>query len=161
MKKRTYNGGSLDGEKGQRLGRLGRDGRERRAHDAEEEAQVGPPEGSARSAGTGSGGGHGRRAREVAANPVPEPLPAAGVLGVGVAGGQTLGVGPLDERRQRLPAGAQAAGARDELLPEVLLQHLLRRRLRRRGRLAPARDQHPGRRRAPGRRRGLPPRPRR
>ena len=79
-------------------------------------------------------------------DPVPEPFPTGGVLGIVVTGGEVLGVGPLDEQRERLPARAQAAGARDELLPEVLLQHLLR--LWRRGRLGTARDQHPGRRRA-------------
>ena len=39
----------------------------------------------------------------------PEPLAAAGVLGVGVTGGEALGVGPLDERRQCLPTGVQTA----------------------------------------------------
>ena len=63
---------------------------------------------------------------------VTEPLSAAGFLGVGVAGSEVLGVGSLDERRERLLAGVQAAGTCDELLSEVLLQNLLWRRLRRR-----------------------------
>jgi hypothetical protein len=153
----TYNRGSLERVEGQRLGELGRDGRERRAHDAEEEAEVGPAERPAGAGGCG-GGGHGWRSREVAADPAAEPLLPAGVLGVWVPGGEELRVGPLDERREGLPAWAQAAGPRDELLAQVLLQHLLRRRRRRD--LAPARNQHPGRRRAP-RGGGFAPRPRR
>jgi hypothetical protein len=155
----TYNRGSLEGVEGQRLGELGRDGRERRAHDAEEEAEVGPAERPAGAGGCG-GRGHGWRSREVAADPAAEPLPPAGVLGIWVPGGEALRVGPLDERREGLPGWAQAAGPRDELLAQVLLQCLLRRRRRRD--LAPARDQHPGRRRAPrGGGGGFAPRPRR
>ena len=63
---------------------------------------------------------------------VTEPLSAAGFLGVGVAGSEVLGVGSLDERREHLLAGVQAARMCDELLSEVLLQNLLWRRLRRR-----------------------------
>jgi hypothetical protein len=73
-------------------GRGGRLGCERRAHDVEEEVEVGPPERGSQS--TGTGGGHGRRAREVASRPVPE-LPAVGVLGVGVTGGEAR------ERREK------------------------------------------------------------
>lgn len=67
-------------------GRGGRLGCERRAHDVEEEVEVGPPERGSQS--TGTGGGHGWHAREVASHPVPELLLAVGVLGVGVTGGE-------------------------------------------------------------------------
>ncbi|CAD6264662.1 unnamed protein product [Miscanthus lutarioriparius] len=90
-----YNGGSLDGEEGQRLGWPGRDGHERRAHDAVEQAQIGPPERATGPAGITTAsynrGGHGQRVRQVAADP------------------EALGVGPLDERRQCLPTGVQTA----------------------------------------------------
>ena len=47
-------------------------------------------------------------------NPYRRPeLLASGSL---VAGGEALSIRALDERHRSLPAGAQAAGARDELL---------------------------------------------
>ena len=107
----THNGGALDGEMRQRPRGGGRDGRERRAHDAEEEAEVGAAERPVAGAG-----GHQRGAGQVAADPLPEPVPPPGLL----AGRVVLGhLRALHERRQGLPARAEAAGVGDELVRRV------------------------------------------